>query len=218
MATTYQLQVSTVNTFATTVYDQSLLTTVAPTVDTLTKGTKYYWRVRATVDLVVGAWSAIFDFTLAASTLPIWEQITNEIKTAIQAMSVGGGYNFDYGDVDDYLPASRVYPAVLTRFPTQTAIDADMVDKITHDTDIMFTVLFSSTETSTSRDDAIDKAIDDFKRMFSAYLNTLRPVGMISYTYTGAERRYTLVAARPCEVDIKFKILWRQNRNTPSTT
>ncbi len=215
MPTTYQLQVSTVNTFATTVYDVSGLTGTHPHIDGLLKGGTYYWRMK---DSVTALWSETFTYSIASSTLPIWEQITNEIKTAINAMSVGGGYNFDYGDVDDYLPGSRVYPCVLTRFPTQTAVDADMVDKITHDTDIMFTVMFSSTQTSTSRDDAIDKSIDDFKRMFSAYLETLRAVGMISYTYTGADRRYTLVAARPCEVDIKFKILWRQNRNTPSIT
>jgi len=219
MATTYQLQVSTVNTFATTVYDQSLLTTVAPYVDGLSKGTTYYWRVRATVDLVEGVWSTTFSFTVAASTLPIWEQIINDLKTAIAAMSVGGGYNFDYSTVDNRVQA-RTYPAVLLSFPEAEGVLGDglMVNKIATGTDVTFTVIFSSTETATSRDDAIDKGVDDLKRLFNAQLNSLQAAGLIDYDFKGEERRYTLTPARPAEVDVIFGLNWRQSRITPTST
>ena len=150
----------------------------------------------------------------------IFTSLISAIETAIGTMAPGTGYNFDYGTIDDFYTSSRTFPSVLVSFTEENDIDEDsgLVDKIALSTPIMFTVQFSSTQTTTSRDDAIDKAIDDFKRMFSVNLTTLQAAGLIRYAYTSAQRRYTLVTARPCEVDIRFILHWRQSRSTPSST
>ena len=68
MATTFQLQVSTDNTFATTVYDQSGLTSDTQSVTGLLFDTLYYWRVRTTDDEGTSDWSSTFSFTSASPT------------------------------------------------------------------------------------------------------------------------------------------------------
>jgi hypothetical protein len=63
-ATTYEVQVSLVNTFATTVFSRNGLTarnvTISPA---LTARTIYYWRVRAVNATGAGAWSATRQYT-----------------------------------------------------------------------------------------------------------------------------------------------------------
>jgi len=68
MATTFQLQVSTDNTFATTDYDQSGLTSDTQSVTGLLFDTLYYWRVRTTDDEGTSDWSSTFSFTSASPT------------------------------------------------------------------------------------------------------------------------------------------------------
>ncbi len=67
----YQLQVSTDPSFATTVFDQSNITDTTKQVSTLSSLTKYYWRVRATGPGGAGPYSPNWDFTtiLAAPSL-----------------------------------------------------------------------------------------------------------------------------------------------------
>jgi subtilisin family serine protease len=63
-ATTYEVQVSLVNTFATTAFSRNGLTarnvTISPA---LAARTKYYWRVRAVNATGAGAWSATQQYT-----------------------------------------------------------------------------------------------------------------------------------------------------------
>ncbi len=62
-ATSYEVQVSTDSTFATTFYNQSNLTTTSKSVSGLSAGTKYYWRVDATNSSGTSGWSAVWNFT-----------------------------------------------------------------------------------------------------------------------------------------------------------
>jgi hypothetical protein len=63
-AVTYRVQVSTVNTFATTVVDDSTLTVGADSLLTaLANGTAYYWRVNAKNTYGSSAWSGTRTFT-----------------------------------------------------------------------------------------------------------------------------------------------------------
>lgn len=220
MTTTYQLQVSTVNTFATTVYDTSGLTSLSPYVDGLTPGTTYYWRVRATIDLVAGMWSSTFSFTLAGTTTPVWKAITSAIETAVGLMNIAAGYNYDYGSLDTYKHISRTYPAVFIKFSEEDGLTGDgtWVDKISTRSLVDFEVILSSTQTSTGIDAAVDKVADDFKRMFHANLATLQAVGMLDYDYIKTTRVYSLNKTYPVTVTNQFAVNWRQSRITPSTT
>jgi hypothetical protein len=62
-ATSYQLQVSTLNTFSSTVLDRSGLTTPSFGLDGLRGNTTYFWRVRALNDSSTSNWSGIMSFS-----------------------------------------------------------------------------------------------------------------------------------------------------------
>jgi hypothetical protein len=71
-ASGYHLQISTVTTFATTVYDDSTVTGSTRTVASLANSTKYYWRVCARNSRGSGAYAAALSFTtvIAAPAAP----------------------------------------------------------------------------------------------------------------------------------------------------
>jgi hypothetical protein len=68
-ATTYRLQVSTVNTFATTVYNDSTRTSTSQGMTGLTVGTTYFWRVNAKNSAGTSPYSQIWSFTTSAAPL-----------------------------------------------------------------------------------------------------------------------------------------------------
>ncbi len=71
-ANTYRLQVSTVNTFATTVYDDSTRVNTSQALSGLTVGTTYYWRVNAKDASGTSVYSTVWNFkTIAAPSVPI---------------------------------------------------------------------------------------------------------------------------------------------------
>lgn len=65
-ATTYNLQVSTTNTFATTLVNLTGLTTTSRAISGLANSTTYYWRVSTTNATGTSAWSSTRSFTTAA--------------------------------------------------------------------------------------------------------------------------------------------------------
>ena len=71
-ADTYRLQVSTSNSFATTVYNDSTRTSTSQAISGLTVGTTYYWRVNAKVAGGTSAYSPIWSFrTLGPPAAPV---------------------------------------------------------------------------------------------------------------------------------------------------
>jgi hypothetical protein len=62
-ADTYRLQVSTSNSFATTVYDDSTLASISHQIPGLTVGTTYYWRVNSKVAGGTSTYSTVWNFT-----------------------------------------------------------------------------------------------------------------------------------------------------------
>ncbi len=87
-AVTYEAQVATVSTFATTISDQASLAAVSAPVGGLANGIAYYWRVNATDGGGTGAWSSVWKFTtiVAAPGVPALASPAN--GTAGQATSV----------------------------------------------------------------------------------------------------------------------------------
>lgn len=62
-AVSYRLQVSTVSSFITTLFDQSGVTDTSFSVTGLLNNTNYYWRVNATNAGGTSAWSSVWSFT-----------------------------------------------------------------------------------------------------------------------------------------------------------
>ena len=88
-AATYQLQVSTVSDFNTTVYNQPGLTTTTVLINGLSDFTQYYWRVNATNSVGTSGWSTVWDFT-TSTTLP-------------SIISAGAGFGLDFDGANDYV-------------------------------------------------------------------------------------------------------------------
>ena len=78
-ATSYSAQVSTVSTFATTVSNQTGITTASRSIAGLTNNKKYYWRVNATNAGGTSAWSSVWNFTtvIAAPSAPVLSSPAN---------------------------------------------------------------------------------------------------------------------------------------------
>jgi hypothetical protein len=67
-AASYQLQVSTISSFTTTVVNQSGITGTSYAVSSLSDSTTYYWRVNATNDGGASAYSTTWSFTTATAS------------------------------------------------------------------------------------------------------------------------------------------------------
>lgn len=68
-AASYHLQVSTSSTFASTAVDQSGITGTSLSVNGLSSGTTYYWRVSASNANGTSNWSSAFNFTTGSQTV-----------------------------------------------------------------------------------------------------------------------------------------------------
>jgi subtilisin family serine protease len=82
-AGTYNLQVSTSNTFATTVIDLTGLATTSRAISGLANSTTYFWRVSATNTTGTSAWSVVSSFTTVAPlAIPVAPTLSSPANVA----------------------------------------------------------------------------------------------------------------------------------------
>lgn len=150
--------------------------------------------------------------------MAIYTNIINQLATAIDGMSVAGGYNYNYGPTDVFNPASRVYPQVFIRFPEEVGreVENEVINTYTADSEVEFEVIIDDTETYP--DTMMDKIVEDFKRLLEADHDTLQTKGMIVADYLSNTREYTNVRERPGKVKILFNINYRVSKTNPSVT
>ena len=150
--------------------------------------------------------------------MAIKTSLISSLKTAIGLMAPGTGFNYDYGDIDDYYPASRVYPCVFINFPNEEGIneDANVVDKYTNDFNVAFKVIIAPAAVAV--DTYLDKVEDDFKQMLAEQTASLRATGIIDYEYIDSERIYTNVRTYPAYITMNFKLRYRQQQTAPAST
>ena len=150
--------------------------------------------------------------------MAIKTSLISALKTAIGNMTPANGFNYDYGDIDDYYPASRVYPCVFINFPTEESIneDSNTTECYTNDFNTAFKIIIAPAAVAV--DTYLDKVEDDFKHMMADQTATLRAAGIIDYEYIDSERTYTNVRTYPAHITINFKIRYRQQQTNPSST
>jgi hypothetical protein len=90
-ASSYQVQVSTVSDFSSTVFDQSDISTNNISVPGLNNFSLYYWRVRATNVIGTGDWSAAWNFTTISNATLVgnWKLEEGSGTTIVDASQYG---------------------------------------------------------------------------------------------------------------------------------
>lgn len=140
------------------------------------------------------------------------------LETAVDAMSTGTGFNYNYDNINEYLPANKTYPNVLITFPEDVdrGSENNMIDSYSIDTIIDFNVTIDNTVANI--DLYLDNVNEDFQRLMEQEHDDLQIQGMLLAERVGSERAYTNRRARPARINLKYKIFWRIKRSNPSST
>lgn len=137
------------------------------------------------------------------------------IAAGVDTMSIGTGYNFNYGPVDIHDPASRVYPQVFLEYGEESPAGVQMAGKITNSVPLTFRVTLAAG--AGLIDTEIAKVTDDIKKMMEALQATLSGVGMLYHDFVSATWKPRLVRAYPAELSVIFNLIYRQDRANPAS-
>ena len=150
--------------------------------------------------------------------MTILNDITVQIDTAIDAMTTGTGYNFDYDNINEHRPGSKTYPAVKTIYLQNDYLDPDeqMVDSYTSDLTARFEIMVDDTIANTRL--YLSQVLEDFQKLLEADHANLQDEGMIVADLLNDERQYFQVRARPGKLIMEWEIKFRVKRSDPSTT
>ena len=152
-----------------------------------------------------------------ADSTPIWNRITAQIKTAIEAMSPLTGYTYDYGTVDEFAPESQTFPAVVLGYPEEQGL-AEIDNQIGYITSQRLLEIRIWGNGDTDLDNVAFLYRADMGRMFDAYLPELQAAGMHDYQYQGSLYRYKAVNNNPVEIVLRFVIFFNRQRKDPYQT
>lgn len=150
--------------------------------------------------------------------MTIKNDITTAIDTAIDAMSTGTGYKFDYDNVNEYKPGSKTYPNVKSTYAEEEYLDPDdqMVDSYTAELQAVFVVTVDNTVSPV--DKALGQVLQDFKRLLEAEHANLQTKGQIVGDLISDEYSYTNIRKRPGSIRMEWELRYRVKRSDPSVT
>jgi hypothetical protein len=121
-ATQYQIQISTVNTFVSTVHDHTLTSTNYAY--TMVSNGTYYWRVRAKNGGGDGPWSTIYQFNLEIMSAPTLVAPANALTTTTPNITfswntVGAATQYDIQIAlnNTFTPAMHIHTLSATSYP-----------------------------------------------------------------------------------------------------
>jgi len=148
---------------------------------------------------------------------PIFNAIMDQIETLIAAMSTGGGYNFDYGSVDDFDPETATYPAVFLHYPTEEYLSDDDDEEATIGfyesmTPVDIEVM---PESSVDLDKTLMQVRSDMTKMFYDNYNTLNGLGLKEAEYLGSRFNYRPVASYPTTILLNYLFHHRRLKDNP---
>ena len=146
-AASYRVQISTVNTFTTTVYDTALLTVsqISVPAGKLTTNTVYYWRVNATNAGGTSNWATVWAFTTAPNVpnVPVLIFPVNNstgvataftftwrkaIETLVSSKQTNNGNKGNKGDSPDAISKYWIQYGTDSTFATLLASDSTLTD------------------------------------------------------------------------------------------
>lgn len=148
--------------------------------------------------------------------MTVFTDIMTTLIAAVGSMTTGGGFNYNYTNVDEYKVQNRTYPNVQIIYPEELARDVivNMIDSYSTDVDIMFRTMVDDSVANV--DEALNKVQEDLKRLLEQQHATLQTKGMITGDYLDSIREYTNIRKRPGIITPKFNIYYRIRRSDPS--
>jgi hypothetical protein len=184
------------------------------------------YSITATGDAVVGTDTLTNCITYMASGTPILTLAETAMESLIGAMSIAGGYNFDWeNDVDQEDKAQHAaYPfAVVRGMPDESNTDApngahgEAYQNTAHVAIDVYTRL-ASERTDPQRDMRTDmyKALDDLKRVFALNLGLGGVVDYIQYKSARITNEIQGDRFVPGKLETEWEITYVQDRNNPS--
>jgi hypothetical protein len=146
----------------------------------------------------------------------ILDDIFDSIVSTASAMSVAGGYNYNWGSFNNLDPQTRTYPAGVIEIESETTFTGNhLITKYTNDVIIVFKAI---PENPSDLGNVAGKLSDDFKRLIATNFETYRAIGMMDFEYENGQINFRLPNDYPIEVELRFKIKYRQEKLNPSST
>lgn len=148
--------------------------------------------------------------------MSIEHDITDHIDTKLAAMSVSGGYSYDYSNVNEYKTDDKTYPNIKTTYlETEAEPDERMANKYTSMIDTLITITVDDTE---DVDLMLTKVLSDVQKMFNDEYENLREKGMISVWHDGYTKTYNLNKKRPGMIQTRWDLKYRVSMDDPTST
>jgi len=151
--------------------------------------------------------------------MTIKNDITTETDTKIDGMTIAGGFNFDYDNINEFRPGSKTYPSTKTEYFEDEYEDPDeqVVNSYTSKLTSIFIVTVDNVTEPNARL-ACAKVLEDFQRLMEKEHPNLQIKGMIKADLIKSEVFFTNVVKRPCRIEMEWEIMYRVQRTSPNLT
>jgi len=147
----------------------------------------------------------------------IKNDITTAIDTAIDSMTTPT-FNFNYGPVNVFKPASKTYPNVKTEYDDDEFDNPDnqVVNSYTSTLTAIFTIVVD--DTTTPARTALSNVLEDFQRLLEDEHGDLQAAGMLNHDLTTSIRDFSNIRKRPGKITMEWEIRYRIKRSDPALT
>lgn len=152
---------------------------------------------------------------------PILWRIVDKLKSLIQSyMTQANGFSLDYGSVDQYNPALRLYPAVFIEHPESEALEDDfqVIERDSETTELKIKVM---AETTADLDKTAYWIVNDFGFLFESFKGALKIEGLEQYDLVNSEVEFKNIGQYPVEVSMIYRLKYRRQNAalyTPDTS